>query len=497
MNRTSSARLFALTAAAALAPCLAQNEPPDGSDRGVQLAPDPTGVLEVVNLNGSNFSNGPFFQSLGTNGRSCGTCHVAAQAFSFTPDSARERFDQSNGQDPLFAPVDGANCPSAKRGYRPDHSLLLRHGLIRIGITLPAKMEFTINVVHDPFSPNGCAMVPGANGSPPTISVYRRPLPSTNLVFLSTVMFDGRETVAPLDNEQTFFANLMADLTHQATDATTGHAQATQPPTQEQLSQIVQFELGLFTAQQRDHQAGKLSARGAQGGPLNLSRQPYYPGINDSLGADPNGNPFNANAMTLFDSWAQLRADEDGRNQARRAIAAGEQLFNNAPLQITNVRGLNDNQTLGNPVSFVGHCTSCHDTPNVGNHSLPLPLDIGTAHSALPGLESDPAIAAGVAQLSMPDLPVYQIVGCPSPFAPGEPESFYTSDPGKALITGKCSDFNRIKGPILRGLAARAPYFHNGAAADLREVVSFYDQRFAMQLTEEQKSELVAFLNSL
>jgi cytochrome c peroxidase len=79
----------------------------------------------------------------------------------------------------------------------------------------------------------------------------------------------------------------------------------------------------------------------------------------------------------------------------------------------------------------------------------------------------------------------------------GEPESFYTNDPGKALVTGLCSGFNRIKRPILRGLAARAPYFHNRAAANLREVVNFYDQRFSMQLTEEQKSELVAFLNSL
>ena len=77
------------------------------------------------------------------------------------------------------------------------------------------------------------------------------------------------------------------------------------------------------------------------------------------------------------------------------------------------------------------------------------------------------------------------------------PESFYTSDPGKALVTGQCSDFNRIKGPILRGLAARAPYFHNGAAETLMEVVNFYDQRFQMQLTVRQKRQLVAFLNSL
>jgi cytochrome c peroxidase len=112
-------------------------------------------------------------------------------------------------------------------------------------------------------------------------------------------------------------------------------------------------------------------------------------------------------------------------------------------------------------------------------------------------METDPAIAAAVAQLSMPELPVYLISGCPNPFTPGEPESFYTSDPGKARISGQCSDFNRIKGPVLRGLAARAPYFHNGAATDLRELVNFYDERFSMQLTEEQKSALVAFLNSL
>ena len=86
----------------------------------------------------------------------------------------------------------------------------------------------------------------------------------------------------------------------------------------------------------------------------------------------------------------------------------------------------------------------------------------------------------------MPDLPVYLVSGCPNPFAATEPESFYTSDPGKALITGQCSDFNRIKGPILRGLAARAPYFHNGAAASLRELVNFYDQRFSMQPRESR-----------
>jgi cytochrome c peroxidase len=53
-------------------------------------------------------------------------------------------------------------------------------------------------------------------------------------------------------------------------------------------------------------------------------------------------------------------------------------------------------------------------------------------------------IAAGLAELSMPDLPVYLINGCPNPFNAGQPESFYTTDPGKALISGLCSDFNHL-----------------------------------------------------
>jgi hypothetical protein len=245
-----------------------------------------------------------------------------------------------------------------------------------------------------------------------------------------------------------------------------------------------------------------LSAHGAYGGVVNLAGESYYPGINDSLGADPSGAAFNPVSMTLFAAWANLYDDsgnfiEAFQDAQRRKIAAGATLFNSAPVQISNVRGLNDNAALGKPSTFTGTCTTCHDTPNVGNHSFPLPLDIGTGHSVLPSVEPDPNIAAGLAELSVPDLPVYLISGCPNPFNPGEPESFYTTDPGKALISGLCSDFNRGKGPILRGLAARAPYFHNGAAATLDELVNFYNQRFQMNLTAEQKENLVAFLNSL
>lgn len=501
-GRKPRAPAIAIVAAVTLLTAAASADTPPASVAardGLQLFADPTGVIATLDVNGPVNESGAFFQSLGTNGRSCATCHVASQAMSLSAKDIQARFAETDGQDPLFAPVDGANCPSARPGSAADHTLLLKHGLIRVFLPVPVNAQFTVSVVHDPF---GCAMAPGSNGGQPVVSVYRRPLPTTNLNFLSTVMFDGRETHAPLNNGQTFAANLATDLTQQALDAITIHAQAAQSPTPAELADIVGFELSLFTAQARDADAGSLRAQGGLGAPVNLADQPYYPGINDSLGADPTGEAFNPASMTLFAAWLNLSNNDSDfreayRDDARRAIAAGEQLFNSAPVQISNVRGLNDNAALGKPSTFSGTCTTCHDTPNVGNHSFPLPLDIGTGHSVLPGVEPDPNIAAGLAELSLPDLPVYLINGCPNPFNPGEPESFYTTDPGKALISGLCSDFNRGKGPILRGLAARAPYFHNGAAADLHELVNFYNQRFQMNLTEEQKQNLIAFLHSL
>jgi cytochrome c peroxidase len=51
--------------------------------------------------------------------------------------------------------------------------------------------------------------------------------------------------------------------------------------------------------------------------------------------------------------------------------------------------------------------------------------------------------------------------------------------------------------PQLRGLAARAPYFSNGTATSLRDVVEFYDKRFGIRYTEQEKQDLVNFLSAL
>jgi mono/diheme cytochrome c family protein len=49
----------------------------------------------------------------------------------------------------------------------------------------------------------------------------------------------------------------------------------------------------------------------------------------------------------------------------------------------------------------------------------------------------------------------------------------------------------------LRGLSQHAPYFHNGIAATLGDVVDLYNTRKGLNLTPQQKADLVEYLKSL
>lgn len=424
------------------------------------------GVVSTFTASGSIDTNNPFFQSLGTNGRACGTCHGVKQAWSMTPADLQSRFATSSGNDPVFRTNDGANSPKAdvssttarKRAY----SMLLNKGVVRVGIGIPANAEFALAAVDDPYS------FASAN----ELSLFRRPLPATNLRFITGVMWDGRETHAPFLPPMDAGADMsdrVASLKHQVIDATLGHAQAAAAPSDAQVQQIVNFELGLSTAQSYDFSAGNLSDDDAIGGPRILANLQSYVGFNDVLGADPAGTAFNSSAMTLFDAWQSSNGNGGG---ARAAIARGEQLFNTKPIAITDVGGLND--ALGMPV-IAGTCTTCHDAPNVGNHSVALPINIGTAD----------------ATRRTPDLPLYTLRNNTTGAV------VQTSDPGRAMISGKWADIGKFKGPVMRGLAARPPYFHNGMAASLSDAVNFYDTRFNIGLSSQEKRDLVAFLNAL
>ena len=363
----------------------------------------------------------------------------AQEGWTITPAGLRERFDRTQGTDPVFRLNDGANSPLADVSTRPArekaYSMLLSKGLIRIGMAIPAAAEFELVKADDPYGFASAA----------ELSLFRRPLASTNLRFLSTVMWDGRETFRDaastdcLFGTTTCFAPLRFDLADQANSATLGHAQGTAPLTTEQRTAIVDFELGLFTAQQQDDRAGRLWCTARTAGRVPLERCLYF-GINDTLVGDYRSHAsFTPTVMTLYRAGSRTsrigrNADPERRDRgvavARHAIARGEALFNAKPIVIRDVKGLNDDLHLP---AILGTCTTCHNTPNAGDHSVPLPLDIGLTD----------------ASRRTPDLPLYTLRNK----ATGA--TVQTTDPGRALITGSWNDIGRFKGPTLRALAPR------------------------------------------
>jgi cytochrome c peroxidase len=155
----------------------------------------------------------------------------------------------------------------------------------------------------------------------------------------------------------------------------------------------------------------------------------------------------------LFDAWA---GDENPR---RAQIARGQELFNNK----ANLNGRT--------------CSGCHNSANNGTNFDNILFDVRTASE----------------EARTPDLPLYKFK-----LRGSDPEVFkLLTDAGRGNITGKWDDLGRFKTPTLRALAARAPYFHNGIAATLEDVVRHYENHFGFRFTDEERADLVAFLKAL
>ena len=255
---------------------------PGGPQGSIFTVRNESGVARTINVAGFPVvaTDNPFFLDLGVNGRRCVTCHEPATNMSVSAAGIRARFEATGGTDPLFRPNDGSNSPladvSTVEARRRAYSMLLTKGLIRIGIAVPATAEFEFEVikVSDPYGYAGR----NANGN--ELSLFRRPLPATNLAFLSTVMWDGRETLQKGSPSAIHF-----DLAHQANSATQGHAQDPNPLDQATRERVFAYEMGLYTAQSFDDAAGDLHAAGARGGPEDLSRQLFIFGVNDHQAA--------------------------------------------------------------------------------------------------------------------------------------------------------------------------------------------------------------------
>jgi len=103
-------------------------------------------------------------------------------------------------------------------------------------------------------------------------------------------------------------------------------------------------------------------------------------------------------------------------------------------------------------------------------------------------------------------LPIFGPVGAPQ---------LFTTDPGRAAITGRPQDFQAFDVPQLRGIANTAPYFHDNLVETLEEMVDLYSHTIlplipaiglfpihprpgsffgAESLSEQEKADLVEFL---
>ena len=408
---------------------------------------DPSGQLRLLNTSGAVETNGhPFFTPLGSNGRACITCHQPTSAMSLSVDLIRLRWADTKGKDPLFAAIDGSNCPNLPQEKEESHSLLLERGLFRIALPWPpvaasgqlVKPDFRIEVVRDPT---------GCNQKTATISVYRRPRVAANLKYIAlpigvALMADGREP----------------SLQSQAITAALIHEQASAAPTPAQLKQIEDFERQLFMAQHSDNFGGLL---GEPGGPPLLGADNLASGV-----ATAGALPAAGNLVRSFDPWRNLSAPNLAIRQRafRESVLHGVDLFASREFRLAD----------GAQVT----CATCH-RPGI-NRSI----DIGSTN--LPTAKESP------------ELPLFRITCDAS--APPHPQlgrTFLTQDPGRALVTGKCADAGSILMQQFRGLTARAPYFANGSASDLGELVDFYDRRFKIGLTDKEKQDLVNFLGIL
>ncbi|MGC1728566.1 MAG: hypothetical protein WA747_04205 [Steroidobacteraceae bacterium] len=461
---------------------------------GPPLSLDQFGLLESSSTN--NFNTGTtngFFANLGTNGRTCGTCHVEANAWTFTPLHAQ----LLRHNDPLFAPVDGSDCPPVSGNQEPNSansSMVLKYAVIRIQLAIPATANFAL---ASATNPKRCAIPPGSPAISGDLFLFRRPLPSTNLVLLSAVMWDGRESLEKITTTagEASTAPLLFDLDDQANSATTGHAQGAPIVGTQAQQDIVNFEMGLSTAQVilvPDIGIALLDLEGANGGAnylQNTAAPAFSIGVNNPLSP-----PFTNAVFTIYSAWEPTSPEYRRLPPVEQAIGRGEALFNNTTFVVHDVPGINSvpSDPLYNPADplagqdVVAGCGLCHNSPNAGDHSTSLPINIGVT-MAQPANNNGSANHA----LDLGNLPVYTLTNS----ATGA--TVQVTDPGKAMISGSWTDIGKTKGPILRGLAARAPYFHNGSAKDLATVVSFYNQRFNIGLTPQQQSDLVTFLEAL
>jgi hypothetical protein len=273
----------------------------------------------------------------------------------------------------------------------------------------------------------------GAGGSLTRFEAFRRPLATANFHIARNVGWHDQNTNGSGD--------VHAGLINQATGNITG-AQQGAPPAAATVEDIADYQEGLVFAQQAVFGIGLLTSCGGAGGPENLAAE----------------TPVNAR-FDLYDAWINLppgSCTSVSADNKRAQIARGQELFNS-----TNANGRS--------------CRGCHNASNNGSNVNGTLFDVGASRP----------------QFRQAGMPLYTVRDKTTL------EVKQTTDPGRALRSGLWADMDRFKTPSLRGMVARAPYFHNGIAPTLEAVVTHYEVALGFVYTPQQKADLVAFMKAL
>jgi cytochrome c peroxidase len=438
-------------------------------------------------LTGEQLFNQPF---PGTNGRACASCHVPTDNFTLTPAHVTKLFE-TNPSDPLFNAID-ADDPDAE----PLTFEHLKKGLVRVTLTLPDNVD----LIDD----EGSVITPPER----TMFVWRAVPSIADTALTAPFQLDGHA----------------ATLEQQALGAITGHSEGGKVP-QSQLELIAEFERSVFSSERARAVAEYLAS-----------------------GADP------AMAPNVEDELELSAEEQRGREIYGRVCAN----CHGGPNQATIVdRKIHD---LDFPaLKADGSGTVVYEVPATEPPTLVLAaqpdnefLNTGTAvemYLAVLGATEHPSFTSdlgfpnyryrfytdGSRTERAADLPPaappfdpdggggfnVELDGDGNPLVgPNLAPQFFSTDPGRAMITGSPHDFEAFDVPTLRGIAKTAPYFHNNTVQTLAEVVDLYSDHLLSRfpsliqpgeketdpdgdvgpeetLTAGQKSDLVAFLKRL
>jgi cytochrome c peroxidase len=437
-----------------------------------------------------------------TNGRSCASCHVPEDNFTLTPEHVTQLWEE-NPTDPLFAAID-ADDPNAEV-LTFDH---LKKGLVRVWLTLPETMD----VVDD----DGQVITPDDR----KIWVWRSVPSIADAALTAPYQLDGRE----------------ASLVTQAQGAVTSHS-AGGEISRSDLEKIAAFQRSVFSSNRARSVAEEAEA-GTSVASITDADDSMALSTEEARGRDVykaacaachGGGSTNIVVDREIHAQSFPRISADGTVQLTLTNGEPAVPFEASTSEFLNIGTVNENYMAlqGRELGFrmTEHVAYTEDlsypqyrfrfykddTQREVIAELPQPVaDTLAAGTGTGG--SDPAVGDGAGGND---------TGVGAGGGPGALPLSFTTDPGRAAITGNPLDFEAFDVPSLRGVARTAPYWHNNISADLEAVVDLYSDHLLARypslrindappqvdadgdigpveaLSEQQKADLIAYLRRL